>query len=148
MAPTTSDHVETTRRTLLKAGLLAGTAAVVPLAPGALPARAATRTLRRDPFTLGVASGDPSPDGFVLWTRLAPDPLADDGSGGMPANDYQVLWQVARDPRFADVVRSGAAVARPEFGHALHVELAGLEPGREYYYRFRQAVTCPAPAGR
>ncbi len=33
------------------------------------------------PFSLGVASGDPLPDGVVLWTRLAPDPL---NGGGMP----------------------------------------------------------------
>ena len=31
------------------------------------------------PFTLGVASGDPQADGVVLWTRLAPKPLAEDG---------------------------------------------------------------------
>src|ERR671916_2301981 len=34
------------------------------------------------PFTLGVASGDPQPDGVVIWTRLAPKPLAEDGRGG------------------------------------------------------------------
>ena len=35
-----------------------------------------------DPFTLGIASGDPLPDSVVLWTRLAPAPLKTDG--GMP----------------------------------------------------------------
>ena len=33
------------------------------------------------PFTLGVASGDPLPDGFVIWTRLAPLFNAEDGRG-------------------------------------------------------------------
>lgn len=37
-----------------------------------------------NPFSLGVASGDPLPDGVVLWTRLAPDPVSEDGAGGMP----------------------------------------------------------------
>jgi len=39
---------------------------------------AAARRGARRPFSLGVASGDPAPDGFVLWTRPAPDPLAPD----------------------------------------------------------------------
>ena len=89
-----------------------------------------------DPFTLGVASGDPLPDGVVLWTRLAPDPLAEDGSGGMPMESFGVRWQVAEDERFARIVRRGAIEARPELAHSVHVEVSGLQPGREYYYRF------------
>jgi alkaline phosphatase D len=38
------------------------------------------RAADRYPFTLGVASGEPTEDGFVLWTRLALVPLALDGS--------------------------------------------------------------------
>jgi hypothetical protein len=34
------------------------------------------------PLKLGIASGDPAPDGVVLWTRLAPDPLNGGGSDG------------------------------------------------------------------
>ncbi|MGV9327535.1 alkaline phosphatase D family protein [Streptosporangium sandarakinum] len=106
-----------------------------------------SRTLPRDPFTLGVASGDPSRDGFVLWTRLAVDPLAPDGRGGMPSRDVDVEWQVAADERFARVVRSGAETARPGAAHSVHVEPAGLEPGREYFYRFRVAGHV-SPTGR
>lgn len=90
-----------------------------------------------NPFTLGVASGDPLPDGFVLWTRLAPEPLAADGMGGMPPYRLPVSWQVATDPSFKDVVRAGAANATPELGHSVHPEVSGLEPGRDYWYRFR-----------
>ncbi|MCT2585506.1 alkaline phosphatase D family protein [Actinophytocola gossypii] len=90
-----------------------------------------------DPFTLGVASGDPTPDGVVLWTRLAPDPLAADGRGGMPDRTVPVLWQVAEDPRFQRVVRSGLAWASPELGHSVHAEVSWLRPGRDYWYRFR-----------
>ncbi len=121
---------------LLPAGALAGTRP-----------SAAAPPLRSDPFTLGVASGDPAPDGFVIWTRLAPDPIAATGLGGMPSSDYQVPWQVATDEAFADVVRAGVAVARPESAHSVHVEVAGLQPGREYYYRFRQG-SWVSPAGR
>ena len=35
--------------------------------------------LAGDPFTLGVASGDPLHDSVILWTRLAPEPLAAGG---------------------------------------------------------------------
>lgn len=101
----------------------------------------------RDPFTLGVASGDPLPDGVVLWTRLAPDPLAADGLGGMPGYHLPVQWQVATDEGFTDVVRAGAAQATPALGHSVHVEVGGLRPGRDYFYRFR-AGNQLSPVGR
>ena len=88
-------------------------------------------------FPLGVASGDPAPDGVVLWTRLALDPLRD---GGMPPDDVEVIWEVARDERMADVVRRGAAVATAALGHSVHVEVEGLEPARWYWYRFRSGA--------
>lgn len=90
-----------------------------------------------NPFTLGVASGDPLPDGVVLWTRLAPDPTAPDGRGGMPNRRVPVNWQVAEDARFHQVVRSGTARATPALAHSVHVEVQGLRPDRVYWYRFR-----------
>lgn len=86
------------------------------------------------PFTLGVAAGDPSSDGFVIWTRLAPDPLAE--HGGMPIAPVAVEWEVATDERFRMVVAKGTAIARPELAHAVHVEVTGLRPGRPHFYRF------------
>ncbi|MHC3472556.1 alkaline phosphatase D family protein [Streptomyces sp. 7R007] len=105
-------------------------------APGA--AAAATLDAARIddfPFTLGVASGDPLPDSVVLWTRLAPSPYEPDG--GLPAQPVDVDWEMAEDENFATIVRSGTATAFPEYHHTVHVEPAGLDPGREYYYRFR-----------
>ena len=96
------------------------------------------------PFSLGVASGDPSPDGMVLWTRLAPDPL---NGGGMPDGEVPVRWQVASDENFRRIVRRGAGPARPELAHSVHVEVEGLEPGREYFYRF-EAGSELSPVGR
>ncbi|MFC7546154.1 alkaline phosphatase D family protein [Plantactinospora sp. GCM10030261] len=125
-----------TRRTLLATGTVAGAAGAI----AGLPATAAAKPsgpLRQDPFTLGVASGDPDHDGFVLWTRLAPQPLAEDGLGGMPARTVPVHWELAADERFRHVVRRGVALARPATAHSVHVELNGLLPGREYFYRFR-----------
>lgn len=86
------------------------------------------------PFALGVAAGDPAPDGFVIWTRLAPDPL--EPHGGMPMGNVAVDWEVAADHGFKTVVAKGGALARPELAHSVHVEVGGLLPGRPYWYRF------------
>ena len=98
-----------------------------------------------DPFALGVASGDPWPDGFVIWTRLAPRPLED--HGGMPPAAVPVRWQVAQDDRFSRIARQGEAVARPELAHSVHVEIGGLQPGRPYWYRFHVEGADPSPVG-
>jgi len=87
-----------------------------------------------DPFALGVASGDPAPDGFVIWTKVAPRPL--ERGGGMPGQAVEVDWMVAADDRMRRVVQKGTAIAPPELGHAVHVEIGGLEPARDYYYQF------------
>ena len=133
-----------TRRTFI-----AGAAATAFAAPAILRAQ----TIWRDyPFSLGVAAGDPAPDGFVIWTRLAPDPL--DLHGGMAMSPMPVSWEVADDTRFANVVARGEAVARPELAHSVHVEVSGLQPDRPYWYRFNaggeqsfngRARTLPAP---
>jgi alkaline phosphatase D len=121
-----------TRRELLNAAWKVGLAA---LAQPLLGTRTFAQPIfRRYPFPLGVASGEPLPDGVVLWTRLAPEPL--DG-GGMPMANVEVAWEVARDRAFASVVTKGTTVARPELGHSVHVEIGGLEPAHEYFYRFR-----------
>lgn len=87
------------------------------------------------PFTLGVASGDPAADGFVIWTRLAPRPM--EPHGGMILKQIPVQWEVAVDEGFRKVVQNGTAMAWPELGHAVHVEVEGLSPARPYWYRFR-----------
>jgi alkaline phosphatase D len=121
-----------TRRRLLTGALGLGvTHAAAPLTrrAGARPRFAGS------PFTLGVASGYPSPSGVALWTRLAPMPLQP--GGGMPPEVVGVQWEVATDERMGMVVQRGTAAATPEWAHAVHVEVDGLEPGRWYWYRFR-----------
>jgi alkaline phosphatase D len=86
-----------------------------------------------NPFSLGVASGDPGPDGVVLWSRLAPDPL---NGGGMGAEAVNVRWEVASDDGMRTVVKRGTTVARPDLGHSIHVEVDGLRPSAWYWYRF------------
>jgi alkaline phosphatase D len=87
-----------------------------------------------NPFKLGVASGDPRPDGVVMWTRLAPRPLE---GGGAPAEPIEVAWQVADDEQMSKVVQKGTVVATPEWGHSVHVEVERLRPDRWYWYQFR-----------
>ncbi|WP_040791538.1 alkaline phosphatase D family protein [Nocardia paucivorans] len=129
-----------TSGTALAAALLVGSTAV-----GSARYRA-PRWLG-DPFTLGVASGDPTPEGVVLWTRLAPDPFAPDGLGGMAMAPVTVDYEVAVDEGFRRIVTRGSVVATRELAHSVHPEVRGLEPGRWYYYRFR-AGTAISPIGR
>jgi alkaline phosphatase D len=86
------------------------------------------------PFSLGIAAGDPAPDGFVIWTKIAPRPF--ERSGGMPRKAVEVDWAVATDERMRQVVQKGTTTAHPELGHAVHVEVDGLEAGHDYFYQF------------
>ena len=80
------------------------------------------RVIRRmpfaeDPFRIGIASGDPDPSSFVIWTRLIPRPLEPDG--GMTGARVAVRWEVAEDDKFSRVVKRGTATATPEVRAAL-----------------------------
>lgn len=96
------------------------------------------------PFALGVASGDPDAEGFVLWTRLAPSPLE---GGGMPPVPVKVQWRVCEDEAMTKVVAKGEAVAAPHLAHSVHVEVAGLKPDRWYWYDFKAGGDV-SPKGR
>ena len=132
----------TTRRTFL-ATALAATGA------GLLPARllraAENFRFATNPFTLGVASGYPQPDSMVLWTRLAPSPL--EPGGGMPPEVVPVEWAVATDERMRSVVQHGTGYATPDWAHSVHIEPSGLDPGRDYWYRFESGYA-HSPIGR
>src|SRR5215472_270213 len=114
-------------------GLVAGPAVV---------GRAAAQTRRwpnSDPFSLGVASGAPRPDGFVLWTRLAPEPLSANPAapGGMTGGDVPVTYEIAGDEAMRDIVRRGVADAEAAYGWSVHADVSGLQAARHYWYRFR-----------
>ena len=97
-----------------------------------------------NPFTLGVASGDPTATGGVLWTRLATKPIEPDG--GMDGKPV-VTWEVADDDGFKKIVKTGRATAAPELSYSIHVNVDGLEPDRWYFYRF-QVAQAMSPIGR
>lgn len=108
-----------------------------------------------DPFSLGVASS-PTPDGFVLWTRLAPTPLSSDpdAPGGVRPDRYSVRYEIATDPEMRKIVRRGEAIADGQLAYSVHLEVIGLRPARPYWYRFScrdaesrvgRAMTLPGP---
>jgi len=145
-----SEQSGLTRRRLLQGGAgLLGAAAGASTLGGAWAWAAPPKQAQaiRDPFTLGIASGDPAPGGVVLWTRLAPEPGAPDGRGGMPNRQVAVQWEVAEDETFGRVAARGTALATPDLGHSVHAEVAGLRPGAEYFYRFRAGPEL-SPVGR
>jgi alkaline phosphatase D len=98
-----------------------------------------------DPFTLGVASGDPDATSVVLWTRLAPDP--DRADGAMPATDAEVVWEVATDDSFDSLVATGTAAATVADGHSVHALAEGLASDGTFHYRFRVGEWT-SPTGR
>lgn len=127
---------------------LTGSAAVAALA--LLPRRSSAAVVTAPrftayPFSLGIASGDPAPDGMVLWTRLAPEPLAP--GGGLPSESIAVTWELADDEAMTRIVQEGTVVADPDWAHAVHVEVAGLRPDRWYWYRFH-CGDATSPVGR
>ncbi|MFE7808249.1 alkaline phosphatase D family protein [Streptomyces sp. NPDC057430] len=147
------------RRDLLKAAGAAGALNLAwPLAAGLSPAQAleAAQALGADydpaPFTLGVASGDPQPDSVLLWTRLAPEPLAAEQK---LSEIVEVQWVVATDPQLTRVVAEGTVPASATLGHSVHVPVSGLSPNTRYWYAFRAlgrrsriGRTKTAPVGR
>jgi len=129
------------RRSFLQ---FAGALSSIPLLGRASLANASPR-FTSDPFTLGVASGDPDASSVVLWTRLAPEPLQP--GGGMPTEAVQVSWEVSSDEGMRLIVASGTTVATPQLGHSVHVEVNGLDSNRWYWYRFRSG-DAESPIGR
>ncbi len=116
-----------TRRTAVTAA--ATTAALLPLG---LPAAHAA-----DPgpaFAHGVASGDPLPDGVLLWTRVTPSPDAVPGSGRGAA--VEVTWEVSESQDFAAPTARGSLRATADSDHTVKADVRGLRPATAYYYRF------------
>ena len=122
------------RRQLLKLAVAGATSLYLPCGAWCQP------RLNANPFTLGVASGSPTSNSVVLWTRLH-------GGAELPTVPIVVQWELAHDEQFTRTVQSGRAVAVPELAHSVHVEVAALESDRWYWYRFRVGDAL-SPSGR
>lgn len=143
-----------TRRRLIAGA--ASTSLALIAAPALLRSAGAQSWRAGNPFSLGVASGAPRPDGFVLWTRLAPEPLSNDPEkpAGMSGGDVAVGYEIAADEAMRNIVQRGDATAEQVHAYSVHLDVAGLKPGRSYWYRFTsgdavsavgRAVTLPEP---
>ncbi|MFF3337401.1 alkaline phosphatase D family protein [Streptomyces flavidovirens] len=132
------------RRTVVKA--VAATAVSVPVVAGTSAGTAAAAVAAQGPeFLHGVASGDPLPDGVLLWTRITPTPEAVPGSGKGP--DVTVNWEVAEDRGFSKTVARGTTTARAATDHTVKVDVRGLDQATAYYFRFT-AGDAVSPAAR
>ncbi|MFD4534006.1 alkaline phosphatase D family protein [Kitasatospora sp. NPDC058397] len=160
------------RRQVLKAGALAaGATAALPIAlptpaeaaepaqatqtaqaaqaAGAAPTAQAPEAAPR--FLHGMASGDPLPDGVLLWTRVTPRPESLPGSGLGP--DTEVRWELAADQAFTRVVASGTVTATAAADHTVKADVRGLTPDTPYWYRFTATTgtgtgSAVSPTGR
>ncbi|MDN3297100.1 alkaline phosphatase D family protein [Streptomyces ficellus] len=128
------------RRTVVKAA--AATAVAAPVLASAAPAAA---DVKAPAFLHGVASGDPLPDGVLLWTRVTPSPDALPGSG--QGADTEVRWEVSEDRAFTRTVARGTVIATAASDHTVKVDVRGLRQETAYYYRFT-ASTAVSPTGR
>ncbi|MEW2619630.1 alkaline phosphatase D family protein [Streptomyces sp. NPDC048106] len=122
------------RRTVVKAA--AATAVLAGPLAAALPARALDQA---PAFLHGVASGDPLPDGILLWTRVTPSPDATPGSGVGP--DTVVSWVVATDKALTQIVSQGSTTATAASDHTVKADIRGLQPATDYWFRFSSGGT-------
>lgn len=129
-----------TRRRALQAALLAGAASC-------------SKPVKKTPFTAsssaagglfahGVASGDPSADGVVIWTRLSL-PASEDA-----AAEISAPWEIAADRAFATIIASGEATTSAARDYTVKAYVSGLNPGTTYYYRFKSGDGAVSPVGR
>lgn len=123
-----TDQYRFRRRDFVRLLALLGLAATVPLTLSLTRGQ----LFMQNPFRLGVASGDPTADGVVLWTRLV--------SPQLPANSaVAVSWQVFELNQPENIVARGEAAAIAELAHSVHVEVAGLQADTWYGYQFSVA---------
>ena len=130
-------NLHLSRRELLKALAIASAVLHTPSLAWA------QRKFEKNPFLLGVASGSPTDQSIVLWTRLVDDGLL----GGLPNEAIEVKWELASDEKFTNLVKSGVSVALPELAHSVHAEVSQLPSNQWFYYRFK-AGDMVSPIGR
>ncbi|WP_331452349.1 alkaline phosphatase D family protein [Streptomyces sp. SS162] len=118
------------RRTVVKAAAVSAVAGAALVSGGA----ASAATTSAPAFLHGVASGDPLPDGVLLWTRVTPSPDALPGSG--KGVDTAVRWEVAEDRGFTRTVAHGSVTASAATDHTVKVDVRGLRPATSYWFRF------------
>ncbi|MFI1220725.1 MULTISPECIES: alkaline phosphatase D family protein [unclassified Streptomyces] len=142
----TSRHLSSpSRRTVVRAAA-AGAAAVPVLATASVTSATPARAAGSPAFLHGVASGDPLPDGVLLWTRVTPEPGAEPGSG--LGADTPVRWEVAEDREFVRIAATGTTIASAASDHTVKADVRGLRPATAYWFRFTAGDGVLSPLGR
>lgn len=116
------------RQFLQLASFAAASAATLSLPRSVWSRTDTSHKFQSNPFALGVASGSPTHDSVVLWTRLV--------ESGLDSRPVTVRWEVADDDKFTRIAQSGQHLTTADLGHSVHVELQNLLPDRWYFYRF------------
>jgi alkaline phosphatase D len=133
-------HKPWSRRDLHRAALAA---ALVPWVTPGVQAQSAPLRWQVNPFSLGVASGQPQPGSVVLWTRLR----IDDADAARQASGALVVCELFADEALRQPLRQWRLTTDPRRGHSLHVLADGLQPGRHYWFRFSSG-SAVSPVGR
>lgn len=92
-----------------------------PTLPGSLSSNTSNQY-----FVSGVASGDPSHDRVILWTRLS-----------NITGTQSIQWDVATDANFFNTIQTGSVWAEAANDHTVSVDVSDLQPDTYYFYRFR-----------
>ena len=128
------------RRDLHRAALAA---ALAPWVTPSVQAQSASPRWQANPFSLGVASGQPQPSSVVLWTRVH----MDEADAAHQASGAPVVCELFADEALRQPVRQWRLNTDARRGHSLHVLADGLQPGRHYWYRFASG-NAVSPVGR
>jgi len=96
-------------------------------------------------FPQSVASGDPKPDGALLWARVLPA-SADDIAVSPAAGNFQVKLRISSANQSAllgsNTALAGSMDAEADvpvyavYDHTLRHRISGLKPATVYYYQF------------
>ena len=120
-----NEKLKINRRKILKV-IPAGAAVVV---TGTSTNMASAQNTIPIQFKHGVASGDPLQKKVIIWTRVTPN---EDNYKG----DIAVNWQISADENFTHIVNEGSFITNHDRDYTVKEDVAGLEPGTRYYYRF------------
>ena len=113
------------RRKFIKSALTAGVGSGVLVSGWCAKVMAALNDpVRNRIFNQGIASGDPTQNSVVLWTRITTEDISN------------VVWQIASDSFFTNILQQGELTADAEADHTVKLEVSNLEPGEVYFYRF------------
>ena len=89
-------------------------------------------------FAHGIASGDPTRDSVILWTRVNTADARD---------TVRAKWTVASDPGMKDIRRFGRVETNHRRDFTVKIDARGLRPAATYYYQF-EAGGVKSPVGR